>query len=37
MVERYLDGAVDKSSADQEIRRSNAIVHQPTENLEPRS
>ena len=27
MVKRKLDGAVDKSSADQEICKSNAIVH----------
>ena len=27
MVERYLDGTVGKTSADQEIRKSNAIVH----------
>ena len=27
MVKRQLDGAVDKSSADQEIRKSNATLH----------
>ena len=27
MVKKKLDGAVDKSSADQEIRKSNANVH----------
>ena len=27
MVKRKLDGAVDKSSADQEIRKSNVSVH----------
>ena len=27
MVERKLDGAVDESSPDQEIRKSDAIVH----------
>ena len=27
MVKRQLDGAVDESSAEQEIRKSNAIVH----------
>ena len=27
MVKRKLDGAVDKSSADQEIRKSDATVH----------
>ena len=27
IVERKLDDAVDESSADQEIRKSNAIVH----------
>ena len=27
MVKRKLDGAVDESSADQEVRKSNATVH----------
>ena len=35
MVKRYLDGAVDEPSADQEIWKSNTIVHQSMENLEP--
>ena len=34
MVKRQLDGAVDESSADQEIRKSKAIVHTPMDNLE---
>ena len=34
MVKRKLDGAADEFSADQEIRKSNAIVHQPMEYLE---
>ena len=33
MVERQLDGTVDESSADQEIRKSNVIVHQAMDNL----
>ena len=33
MGKRFLDDAVDESSADQEIRKSNTIVHQPMENL----
>ena len=34
MVKRQLDGAVDESLADQEIRKSNAILHQAMDNLE---
>ena len=34
MVKREIDGAVYESSADQEIWKSNTIVHQPIENLE---
>ena len=35
MVKRQLDGAVDESLADQGIQKSNAIVHQAMDNLEP--